>query len=240
MCYKRLIFFLFFIFLSFIFGLDDRLIVTIPKQDGISLKIPSLGLKVGESGIITRVSNNNEFIIANATVDKIEDEIATLSYSKFDAISQEYMPKPLGTPMEGDKVIFRILYNRALIIVPNQNLYKIVVDNNSDIDFVHADVFASFLASNKFNMPTKDNFTKFCNKFGVGLIFMWHIDSLFTLDCNSLKVLNKRVFNDVNVDSTDIKLPFFTRLSNEALNELFNIKKLQDYNEYYNQFVNIK
>lgn len=231
---------LLFSLLSNLFGVDGKVVISIPKQDDVELKIPSYDLKVGESGIVTRLIKNNEFIIANVIVDKVEDGVAVLTYSNFDSISQKYMPKPLGTPMEGDKAIFRILYNRAIIIVPNQNLYKVVVDNNDNMDFIHPDIFASFLANNKSNMPTHSDFTKFCNKFSVGLIFMWHSGSLFILDCNSLKVLDKRIFDNISVDSTDNKSPFFTRLSDEALHSLFDIKKLQDYNSYYEQFVNKK
>ena len=223
---------------SFIFGYG-KLVIPIPKQDGIDLKIPSMDLKIGESGIITRVNKDNEFIIANVIVDKIENGVATLSHSKFNAISQRYMPHPLGVPTEGDKVVFRILYNRALIIAPNQNLYKMVVDNNSSMDFIHADIFASFLSKNRANMPMKDDFIKFCSKFSVGLIFMWYGDNLFTLDCNSLVILDRYTLVNSSMDSTG-KLPFFTRLSDTALNELFNMKNMKNYDVHYSQFVSAK
>lgn len=226
--------------LSCSLGLDGKLVISIPKQTDTILRIPSLDLKVGESGIITRSSNNNEFIIANVVVDSIEDGVAKLTYSKFNTISQQYMPHPLGTPMEGDKVIFRILYNRALIVAPNQNLYQKVVDNNDAIDFIHSDIFASFLTNNKSNMPTKNDFTKFCNKFSIGIVFIWRNNSLFTLDCNSLKVLDRKTLIDVTVSSLDVKLPFFTRLSNEALDEMFDMEKMQDYDVYYGKFVGIE
>lgn len=215
--------------------IESRLIITIPKQDSQTLKIPALNLKVGESGIITREIKDNEFILGNAIVDSIDDEgIASLKVTPFEAMKERYMPTPLGIPQEGDKIIFRILYDRATIIAPNQSTYQDILDSNKNIDFIHADIFVSYLADNDENMPNINDFKRFCDKFNVGLIFIAQENDVSILDCQSFKVIAK---DSISLKDSTQKRPFFTRLSDETINELFNIEKMQDYNSYYKNLI---
>lgn len=240
MLYKQLIVIL--LLPIFVFGLEtSKVEIPLPKQDDKSIKIPSMNLKEGESGILVRNIENNEFIIADIIVESIENKIAIISYTPFNSINQQYMPHPIGTPKEGDKAIFRILYNRALIISPNQDIYKNIIDSNTHIDFIHPDIFASFLANSSYNMPNKNNFSNFCKKFAIGLLFIWDKNTIFKLDCNSLKILEKDNLTNAKKDLTNnIKLPFFTRLGDETLNELFKMKDMKDYSTYYSNLLGLE
>ena len=228
-----------FIFLSgfcFLFGnFGGKISIKLPKQEDSSMiKIPALDLKVGESGILQREVNGNSFIIANLVVEKIEDGVALLKFKSFDDLEQDYMPKPLGEPREGDLALFRIFYNRGIVIAPNQNLYQKILESNPNINFTHPDVFASFLANQKANMPSKENFAKFCAKFNIGLVYLLSKSTLFTLDCNSFKILESNPME--SVDST-MQSPFFNRLSDEVMSKLFSMKKMEDYGIYYEKLL---
>lgn len=214
--------------------IENRLIITIPKQDSQTLKIPALNLKVGESGIITRDIDTNEFIIGNAIVNSIDDGIASLEIRPFETIKERYMPTPLGNAQEKDKVIFRILYDRALAIAPNQTTYQDILDNNKNIDFTHPDIFASYLATNDENMPNAKDFRGFCDKFNIGLIFIAQESDISILDCQSLKTIAK---DSLTLKDSAQNLPFFTRLGDEALRELFSMDKMKEYFDYYKSIV---
>ncbi|MDE6886021.1 MAG: plasminogen-binding N-terminal domain-containing protein [Helicobacteraceae bacterium] len=211
------------------FEVQNKLVVNIPEQADSTIRIPAFDLKVGESGIITREVNDNEFIIANAVVKSIKDGVAEIIYSPFTSMNEEYMPKLKATPTQNDKIIFRILYNRALIIAPNQNAYQEILAMNKNMDFIHPDIFATFLAKNDINMPKPNDFKDFCDRFNVGLIFIAN-DDICVLDCQSFKIIGKDSFN--RQDNTQ-KLPFFTRLSDESIDEIFNIKKFSNFDSYF-------
>lgn len=233
------IFFIMFVFNGLFFvlnalDLNNKIVVSIPKQNSEVLKIPALNLKVGESGIIVREIDSNEFILGNAIVYAINDSVASIKFSEFSMLNQKYMPKPIGVPKENDKIIFRIFYDRGLIIAPNQNAYQQILDENKNIDFVHPDVFASYLANVDENMPSKNDFRGFCDKFDVGLVFMTIKDSLLVLDCQSFGMISNV---DFILRDSETKLPFFTRISDGGLDKLFSMKKMQDYFIYYSKLV---
>lgn len=219
----------------FAFELQNIISINIPKQDDSNnIKIPAMDLKVGENGIVSRIAHDNEFIIANALVGEIKDNVAILTISDFNQMNETYMPKPIAKVSEGDKVTFRILYDRAILITPNQSSYQEIVEKFSKIDFLHSDVFAMFLAQEGEDLPKAKDFTRFCEKFEIGLAFIALQDRVDILNCASFKKLDSATFTPK--DST-INKPFFTRLSDEAINELFDVKKISDYFTYFNNLV---
>ncbi len=237
---KKILFILFFItaICSSTNAIDvkNKIVVTIPHQDSSAIKIPAVSLKVGESGIVTREVQNNEFILGNAIVSSINDGVATITITPFEAMNERYMPRPLGEVGEKDKIIFRILYARALILAPNQNVYQEVLSQNKGIDFIHPDIFATFLAQNDVNMPDTDSFKMFCDKFSVGLIFIATNGNTNILDCQSFRIIDSE--NYPQKDSTS-QSPFWTRISDESLDSLFDMDKMQDFSNYYTHLIHI-
>ena len=210
-----------------------KLEIKIPKQDSETLKIPAFDLKVGESGIITRQNDKNAFIIANVRVKSIQDGVATLETTPFSALAQKYTPKPKGSPREGDLIIFRILYSRALLIAPNQNAYQALREGREG-DFVHSDVFAAFLAQNGANLPQPADFARFCETYQVGLVVLALKNTALTLDCQSFKILSRE---DFTLRESSQKLPFFTRLSDKTTQELFNLDAKMDYFAHFTRLI---
>lgn len=217
--------------LSALNALDFKVVsVEIPKQDDSILKIPASNLQVGDSGIITKNVNGNEFIIAKAEVASINNNIAELKLSPFDTLNEKYLPKPKAKVSQGDKAIFKILYNRALIIAPNQNTYQNISNDYKNITFIHPDIFITFLAKEGVNMPTKDNFRNFCDKYDVGLVFIATKQKINILNCQSFKILESSPYT---LQDPIIMTPFFTRISAESLGKIFNVKKFVDYETYF-------
>lgn len=210
--------------------INNKVVINIPKQDSKDIKIPALDLKIGESGIITRNTNGNIFILGIAIVNSINDGIATLEIKKFENIKNEYMPTPIGTPSEGDKINFRILYDRALLIAPNQTTYQDIINNNKNIDFIHPDIFVSYLAKNNIKEPKNNDFREFCNKYDIGLVFITKSDRVDIYDCQSFNVITK---DSINIKDTNAQKPFYTRISDETLNQLFNLENMKEYFNYY-------
>lgn len=219
----------------FAFELQNIISINIPKQDDSnSIKIPSMDLKVGESGIVSRNVNDNEFIIANALVADISDGVATLEISDFNQMNEKYMPKPLGKVSEGDKVIFRMLYDKAILIAPNQNAYQEITAQFGNIDFLHSDVFAVFLAKDSEDLPKAEDFSRFCDEFDLGLVFIALENRIDILNCKSFKRLDSASFS---LKDSAISKPFFTRLSDGAIEELFNVEKIDDYFVYFHNLI---
>lgn len=210
--------------------INNKVVINIPKQDSNDMKIPALDLKVGESGIITRNINGNNFILGIAIVNDVNDGVATIETKKFESIKNIYMPNPIGTPNEGDKITFRILYDRALIIAPNQNIYQEILNNNKNIDFIHPDIFASYLATNDIQEPQSDDFRRFCNKYNIGIIFITKENYIDIFDCQSFKVITT---DSITIKDTSTQKPFYTRLSDETINALFDLEDMKDYFNYY-------
>ena len=208
----------------------------VPKQDDFKeIKIPAMDLKVGESGIISREINGNEFILAEVQVARVTDGVAIVSVSEFSQMREKYLPKPRGSVKEGDKITFRILYDKALLIAPNQSAYQGIADNFKNIDFLHSDIFATFLAKEGENMPRIEDFKKFCAKFDLGLVFVALQNRVEILNCQSFKILDS---NSLNLTDLGANPPFFTRISDETIKEIFNEKKFEPYFEYFEKLVN--
>lgn len=227
--------------LNSLFGADSsafsRNIISlkVPKQDNFtSIKIPAMDLQVGDSGIISREINGNEFIIAEAQVAEITEGVAVVSVSEFSQMREKYLPKPRGKVREGDKITFRILYDKALLIAPNQSAYQGIADNFKNIDFLHSDIFATFLAKEGENMPKIADFAKFCAKFDLGLVFVALQNRVEILNCASFKILDSKA---LNLADLSVNLPFFTRISNETIKEIFNEKKFEPYFAYFENLI---
>ncbi len=217
------------------FDLQNIITLQIPKQDDSSvLKIPAMDLKIGENGIISRVVNNNEFIIANAEVSAIEGGVAIIKTSDFTQMREKYLPKPYAKVAEGDKITFRILYDRALLIAPNQQSYQEIAEKFKQIDFVHSDIFATFLSKEGENMPRVADFAAFCTQYDVGLVFIAGKNRVEILNCQSFKVLDSADFAPKDLSAN---LPFFTRIGKESIDELFNAKKFSEYYAYFENLV---
>ena len=112
---------------------------------------------IGSSGVVMHTFSNGESsIIARAVVTKKNAGIATVRFEVFSALSQSALPVPGIVPKSGDKVILNYLYDRAVIVVPNEEIYKQITASFSSIEFIHPDIAGSYLnAKRKPNSRSK-------------------------------------------------------------------------------------
>ena len=186
-------------------------------------------LKIGQSGVVVRNLGDFNSIITNATLTKIEDSECVVNFSEFNGLVQNALPSLKENPKVGDKIIFNSFYNKGLVIAPNAKTYSKVIKQYSNKSWIHPDIFATYLNSERNPSPTKENFTKFCNAYSIGLVY-FILDEEYIVDCNSFKVIDTKAIE--LEDKNEIK-PFYSRLGELKAN-FFSFKdEVKNYKEYY-------
>ncbi len=197
---------------------------------------------VGSSGIILRdFDGTHKTIIAVVEVVEKKGASAILKYKKFSALNQDALPQYSITPKKGDEVILNYLYNRALIIAPNEESFNYIKKTHNKFSWIHPDIFASTLARDYSPAPKKDDFKKECTEDSFALLFFIVEDSGYFVDCNSFKILHK-VELPKDLKNTKQMTPFYHRLK-EIKGRVFGLmggKGIQNYNNYYKKLLGIK
>ena len=211
---------------------------SIQSVQGSEITFEAGNLRVGESGIVLTQSKEYEIIIAKAHITGIQDKIAIAKFSAFDAIPQKYLPTPSATPKVGDSVVFRSFYNRGIAIAPNQESYQHIVRSNSQVQFMHIDLFAAFMKQKNLNDPSPKVFREFCPRYSVGLLFIMDSVSVKVLDCESFVLLESQNLPAQN-DTTQTLNPFFSRITSpdKRLGGRFKSNKSKEYFSFYDELL---
>jgi len=191
----------------------------------------SQNIVLGSSGIVTHTFENGvSTIVAAARVVKIDNGNATIRFEVFKQSAQAAFPKPGILPAVGDKVTLNYLYNRALIVAPNYKVYKEVTKHFKDIEWIHPDIVAAYLAKIYRPNPDREVFEKICKVNSAGIIFFALNRNGYFVDCSNFEVLKK-------VKTASIKraqVPFYTRIENIETSWLkWGGSNITDYNSYY-------
>ncbi len=162
----------------------------------------------GSSGVVIhRFDNKTATIIARVVVQDVKGANAILKFEVFDLLEQASFPLPGITPVKGDEVILNYLYDRALIVAPNETIFKEVTSFYNDISWIHPDIMAAYLSANYKPNPKRHDFDAICRKHSTGLIFFALDLRGFFADCQSLKVL--KVIKSGKI--ANYQLPFYNR-----------------------------
>jgi len=197
-----------------------------------SIKIDQI--QEGVSGFLVRHFNDDHSaIIANIMVVGFDPEraMATLEFSPYNGLKQNALPNGKYTPKDGDEAQLAFAYNRAFLIAPNKEVYHDVVSRAPGIDWIHPDTFATTLSYLGHPTPLADDMQKYCNVSTIGLLYIYAADTLFTLDCKSLNVLQ---ITTVQNDYKAVKLPFYSRI--DTIREAWwgeGSEVLEKYDPYY-------
>lgn len=159
----------------------------------------------GVSGIIVHHYNDKHSAIV-ATVVSLGAKEARIVNAKY--VQNTRLPD-IATPVSvGDKAVMGYLYNRSLLIAPNQATYDDVTGIYPSMDFVHPDLLAFSMMREGIDMPTKESIQEYCNQNAIGLVYLVAADMGYFIDVNSFQILSVEP-----VDSSgDRMLPFFMRL----------------------------
>lgn len=192
-------------------------------------------IEVGASGIVIhRFDDTTSTILARATVLAKDGIKALLDLTPYDALEQNTFPKAELIPIAGDEVIINYLYNRSLIITPNDKNFKIVTDFFQDIDFLHPDILAADLAKAHIPNPDNEKFKEICTKNLAGLVFFNIAEKGYFTDCVSFKII-KTVTLPALEEGDEIMLPFYSRVASSIKQSIFVRKgsSINDYDTHY-------
>lgn len=198
-------------------------------------------LKVGSSGIVMHAfDDTHKTIIAQATVKSISDGVAKLSYKKYTALKQSALPEYDIKPVSGDTVILNYLYERAMAITPNAEALAAVTRNYNNIEWIHPDIFASYLAIEYSPLPSKSDFQQECKENSFNLLLFAIDERGYFVDCNSFKVLHT---TDLNYEKPEKPMvPFYSRIK-EVKGRMFGLmggEGIKDYASYYRGLIGVK
>ena len=187
---------------------------------------------VGASGVVShKFDEKTTSIIARVDVVSKDGKKAVLNVEKFEMLSQGAFPDTGIKPALGDEVTINYLYDRALIIVPNQNVYTEITKKFNTITWIHPDVVAAYLAKLYRPNPDKKIFQQVCYQNAASIIFFGIENKGYFVDCHNFRILQ-------NVDiqnSGESELPFYSRVNKQIDSSWFNwdSSTIADYNNYY-------
>ncbi len=191
----------------------------------------SQNIVLGSSGIVTHTFENGvSTIVAAAKVIKIDNNKATIRFEVFKQSAQTAFPKPGILPAVGDKVTLNYLYNRALIVAPNYNVYKEVTNHFKEIEWIHPDIVAVYLAKIYRPNPDREVFEKVCKINSAGIIFFALNNNGYFVDCNNFEILKKVKTGYIKT----AQVPFYSRVKDIETSWLkWGGSNITDYNSYY-------
>lgn len=188
-------------------------------------------IKVGMTGVVERVFKYGySSIIAYAEVI----ESGKVKLSEFDLLNQESLSKGLWKPKTGDRISFRLDYNRALIIAPNRENY-LAIESSITQDSIHPDIFSATLNSNGQVRPLKEDFRYICQQHHIGVVYLNYDNKVDVLDCLSGVKIDSLNIQLKNRDG-DVQKPFFSRIK-KLKADLFGsgTDEFKDYDRYYRE-----
>ena len=181
----------------------------IEVEEGYGTIMNSPNIAVGSSGVVMhRFANGDRSIVARAVVTEKMGNLAKVRFEVFDSLEQKALPLPRALPDRGDTVILNFLYNRALLVVPNAEIYEQIVRAFPNITFIHPDLAGAHLSYNFKPNPSRDDFRKMCSNNAVGLIFIALNEESVFADCGSFQVLKSFQSGQVSY----YQIPFYSRI----------------------------
>jgi len=169
-------------------------------------------LKVGMSGFVVRhFDATHSSIIANVRVTKINPSSnrALVEFSPYDGLRQNSLPSGTWIPKAADEVVIAYDYARALLIAPNDDTYAALTASIPNVEWIHPDLYATYLSHQGHPTPLVEDFRHFCTSGSIGLLFVQSADTLFTLDCKNFTLLQTVTSPSVGKNSI---IPFYTRV----------------------------
>lgn len=126
-----------------------------------------------------------------------------------DVIDHEALPSIKTAVSPKDKVIGGYLYNNVLLLAPDAETYAKITSSNKK-KWIHPDLFFTYLAVVRDDLPSKENLASFAKKFQIGLIYIVRKNDAVLLDPISGKIVGQK--NMVGLPQKG-KFPFYMRLN---------------------------
>ena len=186
---------------------------------------------IGASGVVIhRFNAKTATIISRVDVVSKANGKAVLRFEKFNMLSQGAFPDTGVKPTAGDDVVINYLYDRAIIIAPNQTTYTAITKQYTDITWVHPDIVAGYLTKLYRPNPDKAIFQEACYQNSASIIFFAIQDKGYFVDCHNFNTIHTIAVTP----SSDIELPFYSRIKNIDTSWFsWSSANIPDYNTYY-------
>ncbi|TQR34649.1 exporting protein [Campylobacter sp. MIT 99-7217] len=194
-------------------------------------------LQVGYLGVIVQGFESSRIILARVKLVSKEDGLAKLELRKFEMLDQKALPQISSSVQVGDEVWMPYLYDRALLIAPNEEVYERVLAQYPQIYFLHPDILAAYMIKEFKLSPKKEDFIRICNENALGIVAFALKEELIFLNCNDFTLLSKEEFQG---EAIEVQTPFYSRISGFKKN-FFNFfeRKVKDYYKYYSDMVGL-
>lgn len=190
---------------------------------------------IGASAIVVKQIKNATSIISRASVIAKDGKFAKLELKPFTMLAQKALPE-LDVKVEtGDEVLVNFLYDRALLIAPDEASYKQVVGDLSEIYFIHPDILGAYMVREYKLSPKRTDFSLFCSNNALGLVAFVLKNKVAFVDCQDFTLLFEK---PLNAQVAKPQLPFYSNIKSYKKN-FFNFaeKRVADYYEYYTQII---
>ncbi|MBZ7963917.1 plasminogen-binding N-terminal domain-containing protein [Campylobacter sp. 2457A] len=191
-------------------------------------------IQINSSGVVLQQFKNSKSIIARASVIAKENGLAKLEFSVFSDLKQEALPLPNVLPKSGDEVVLNFLYDRGVIVAPDEKTYNDLVSDFPQIYFTHIDIFGAQLIRSSTVAPKRSDFRKFCADNAVGILIFALEDKAKIIDCQNFNELYEFPIEK----ASSVQIPFYSRVSGYRTNFFdFNAQEMSDYYRYYNALI---
>jgi len=178
---------------------------TITAINGNSVTLAKALNKKGMNGVVIHKFDERLQAIVGYIAQSNGNSAITI---KGTAITHTSLPSVKNNYRVGDSVIGGYMYDNILLLAPNEKIYADIT-RNSNKNWIHPDIFATFLSKNSQGFPNRENLEIFAKEYQVGLIYIIKKDFAILYDPITHSIVGKREFND-NV--VDVKSPFYMRL----------------------------
>lgn len=192
-------------------------------------------IAIGASAIVVKQIKNATSIISRASVVAKDGKFAKLELKPFTMLAQKALPE-LDVKVEtGDEVLVNFLYDRALLIAPDEASYKQVVGDLSEIYFIHPDILGAYMVREYKLSLKRTDFSLFCSNNALGLVAFVLKNKVVFVDCQDFTLLFEK---PLNAQVAKPQLPFYSNIKSYKKN-FFNFaeKRVADYYEYYTQII---
>ena len=229
-------FFLFFCLLSVnLWGFDFRVVegsVAEMNENFIFIE-DEPSVVIGASAIVVKQIKNASSIISRASVVGRERGLIKLELKEFTMLEQKALPT-LDVKVEvGDVVLVNFLYDRALLIAPDEASYKGVAQALSEVYFMHPDILGAYMVREFKLSPKRKDFALFCSNNALGIVGFVLKDKVKFVDCQDFTPLFEQPLT-ANSAVSKPQTPFYSNISAYRKN-VFNVseKRIKDYYDYY-------
>jgi len=164
----------------------------------------SSSIPAGMSGIIIHNYGNKLVAITHSTTSLGGTKASTAPYQ---AILHENIPNIKTEVKKGDKVIFGNFYQNALVIAPNQEVYR-TITKNFKRSWVHPDLYALAFMKDGETKLSLDHLHDFAQHNQVGLVLISTQNALLILDPISKQFLGSI---PMQPNSSEAMAPFYAR-----------------------------